>query len=48
VQVVNELRDSNSGDPNFESQYGLLRDDYSPKPAFSVFQRLIAQLGPPR
>ena len=41
-----DLRDSNSGDPDFESQYGLLRDDYSPKPAFWVFQRLIAQLGP--
>ncbi len=41
-----DLRDSNTGDPNFESHYGLLLDDYSPKPAFSVFQRLIARLGP--
>lgn len=32
-----DLRDSNSSDSHFESQYGLLRDDYSPKPAFADF-----------
>ena len=41
-----DLRDSNTEDPNFESHYGLLLDDYSPKPAFAVYQGLIAQLGP--
>ena len=28
------LRDNNSAGPDFQSFFGLLRDDYSPKPAF--------------
>jgi hypothetical protein len=40
-----DLRDNNSAGPNFQSFFGLLRDDYSPKSAFAVYRRLIAHLG---
>ena len=39
------LRDNNSAGPNFQSYFGLLRDDYSPKPAFDAYRRLIRRLG---
>src|SRR4051794_19456024 len=39
------LRDGNSDTPDFQQQYGLLRDDYSPKPAFAVYRDLIARYG---
>ena len=39
------LRDNNSEGPNFQSFFGLLRDDYSRKPAFAVYRDLIARLG---
>lgn len=39
------LRDNNSEGPNFQSFFGLLRDDYSPKQAFSVYRGLIRRLG---
>jgi hypothetical protein len=39
------LRDNNSKGPNFQSFFGLLRDDYSRKPAFGVYRRLIARYG---
>jgi hypothetical protein len=39
-----DLRDHNSSSQNFQHHYGLLRDDYSPKPAFGTFRRLVAQL----
>ncbi|MGA4837410.1 hypothetical protein [Streptomyces sp. G45] len=26
-------------------QFGILRDDYTPKPAFTVYRRLIGELG---
>jgi hypothetical protein len=39
-----DLRDADSSNPSFESQYGLLHDDYTPKPAFAVYQQLIATL----
>jgi hypothetical protein len=39
------LRDGNSDVPDFQQQYGLLRDDYSPKPAFELYRELIAQHG---
>jgi hypothetical protein len=44
------LRDNNSQGPNFQSFFGLLRDDYAPKPAFTAYRRLIRRLGarPPR
>lgn len=36
-----DLRDADSSNPSFESQYGLTTDDYSPKPAFFAFRKLI-------
>ena len=39
------LRDNNSAGPNFQSYFGLLRDDYSRKPAFDAYRRLIRELG---
>ena len=40
-----DLRDADTTDPSFESHYGLTRDDYTPKPAFSTYRRLIARHG---
>ena len=39
-----DLRDADSTGSSFESQYGLMRDDYSPKPAFGVYRGLVATL----
>jgi hypothetical protein len=39
------LRDNNSAGPNFQQYFGLLRDDYSPKPAFEFYRRAIARYG---
>ncbi len=39
------LRDADSHNPNLFHQFGLLRDDYSPKPAFGTYRDLIADLG---
>jgi hypothetical protein len=39
-----DLRDADSAAGSFESQYGLTRDDYSPKPAFFTYRDLIARL----
>jgi len=36
-----DLRDSSSADPSIESQYGITRDDYSPKPAFATYRDLV-------
>lgn len=36
-----DLRDANSSGSSFESQYGLMRDDYSPKPAFGAYRALV-------
>lgn len=38
------LRDGDSRRPDMASQWGLLRHDYTPKPAFDVYRRLIAEL----
>ena len=38
------LRDHNSSGPNFQQYYGLLRDDYTPKPAFAAYRELIRRL----
>jgi hypothetical protein len=38
-----DLRDADSGSPNFQQQYGLMRHDYTPKPAFGAFRELIAK-----
>ena len=40
------LRDNNSAGPDFQSYFGLLRDDYSRKPAFPIYRKLIRRLGP--
>lgn len=40
-----DLRDADSANPNFQQQFGLMRDDYTPKPAFSVYRDLVAELG---
>ncbi|MEA2156565.1 MAG: hypothetical protein QOE11_2705 [Solirubrobacteraceae bacterium] len=40
-----DLRDSATADPSIESQYGITRDDYSPKPAFATYRDLIAAHG---
>jgi hypothetical protein len=39
------LRDNNSAGPRFQQHFGLLRDDYSEKPAFDVLRRAIARYG---
>jgi len=39
------LRDSDSTSDEKTTQFGLLRDDYSPKPAYDVYRKLIAELG---
>jgi hypothetical protein len=38
-----DLRDADSADPGLP--FGLLRDDYSSKPGFAVYQRLVRELG---
>jgi hypothetical protein len=39
------LRDADTANPDLHHQFGLLRDDYSPKPAFETYRGLIAELG---
>jgi hypothetical protein len=39
-----DLRDADSSSPNFQQQYGLLRSDYRPKPAFAAYRDEIARL----
>ena len=39
------LRDGWSAGPGMLTQFGLLRDDYTPKPAFETYRRLIVELG---
>jgi hypothetical protein len=39
-----DLRDADSSSSSFETQYGLMRDDYSPKPAFNAYRALVASL----
>jgi hypothetical protein len=39
------LRDADTANPESNNQFGILRDDYSPKPAFEVYRRLIGELG---
>ncbi|GAA2856046.1 hypothetical protein Acy02nite_08400 [Actinoplanes cyaneus] len=42
------LRDADSANPDPVFQLGLLRSDYTPKPAFETYRRLISTLGGPR
>ena len=39
-----DLRDADSSQDNIFYQFGLLRDDYSPKPAYKIFKQLVAEL----
>lgn len=39
------LRDNRTGGPGLFDAIGLLRDDYSPKPAFSTYRRAIRRYG---
>jgi hypothetical protein len=39
------LRDNDSNVPNLQSHFGLLRSNYSRKPAFAVYRRLVHRLG---
>jgi hypothetical protein len=39
-----DLRDSDSTSPNFQQQYGLMTDEYVPKPAFAGYRSLIGAL----
>lgn len=39
------LRDADSANPGLFHQFGLMRDDYTPKPAFETYRSLIAELG---
>jgi len=40
-----DLRDADSASRSFEGRYGLLRDDYRPKPAFRSYRAIIAKHG---
>lgn len=39
------LRDTDSSLTDNESHYGLLADDYTPKPAFTTYRSLVRELG---
>jgi hypothetical protein len=38
------LRDGDTTSPNFQTQYGLMTDEYEPKPAYGVYARLVREL----
>ncbi len=40
-----DLRDHDTSSTNFQHHYGLLESDYSRKPAFAAYRRLIRKLG---
>ncbi|EMS70583.1 hypothetical protein [Ruminiclostridium cellobioparum] len=39
------LRDADSSKDDLFHQYGIMRDDYTPKPAYYTFKKLIQELG---
>jgi hypothetical protein len=39
------LRDADTANPGSNGQFGIMRDDYSPKPAFEKYRQLIQELG---
>ena len=39
------LRDGDTSSPTLFQRFGLLESDYDPKPAFSVYRRLVRELG---
>jgi len=40
------LRDADSSEPDLFHQFGIMRDDYTPKPAYATFRSLIHELRP--
>jgi len=40
-----DLRDHNSSSLNFQHHYGLLYDDYTPKPAFAAYSQVVRSSG---
>jgi hypothetical protein len=43
--VLFGLRDADSSKADLFHQFGILHDDYSPKPAYATFRGLIRELG---
>ena len=39
-----DLRDADSSNPDMFHQFGIMRDDYSAKPAYDTFKGLVRQL----
>lgn len=39
------LRDADSSKDDLFHQYGIMRDDYTPKPSYFIFKKLIQELG---
>ena len=39
------LRDADTANPEVCRQFGIMRDDYTPKPAFETYRQLIQELG---
>ncbi|MTK63673.1 MAG: hypothetical protein F8N15_03885 [Methanobacterium sp.] len=39
------LRDADSSKDDLFHQYGIMRDDYSPKPSYNTFKKLIQEMG---
>jgi hypothetical protein len=42
-----DLRDHATSSVNFQHHYGILNDDYTPKPAFDLYRALVAELSAP-
>ena len=40
-----DLRDEDSANPDRFQHFGLMRDDYAPKPAFETYRRLVSEFG---
>ena len=41
--VLFGLCDAASSKPDLFHQFGIMRDDYTPKPAYTAFKRLVAE-----
>jgi hypothetical protein len=41
------LRDADTANPAYSGQFGIMRDDYSPKLAFETYRQLIEEFGSP-
>ena len=42
--VLFGLRDADSSEPDLFHQFGIMRDDYTPKPAYETYRSLVCQL----